>query len=234
MSPSVETFNDEPAYPPIPSRPPEPAKGGGERTAPEEDRVKLADRKARTIQHMMSTTFLAPGRDADVRAAVHKNALRGLRSSSKTAELRALWNSDTRRKLLESLAEKGFQEDQLAGCRRSSTRRTTTFDVLAHVAYALPPETREQRAALREAIRSRFDSKQQAFLSSSSPTTLRSALRNSTGRSSHRSCGCGTTTPSRTPLQALGRPRRSGRCSPASSGSCTSRLQPRCAGAPSA
>jgi type I restriction enzyme R subunit len=37
--------------------------------------------------------------------------------------------------------------------------------VLAHVAYALPPQTREERAArARVAINRHFDNKQQAFL----------------------------------------------------------------------
>jgi len=39
------------------------------------------------------------------------------------------------------------------------------FDVLAHVAYALPPLTRQERAAkARVLIGARFNSKQQAFL----------------------------------------------------------------------
>ena len=40
------------------------------------------------------------------------------------AELRALWSvPDTRRKLLQGLAEKGFGRDQLAEMQRSSTPR---------------------------------------------------------------------------------------------------------------
>jgi len=51
-------------------------------------------------------------------------------------------------------------------CRRSSTpRKATLFDVLAHVAYALAPLTREERATLAKVVISRrFNSKQQAFL----------------------------------------------------------------------
>ena len=44
--------------------------------------------------------------------------------------------------------------------------RSDIFDVLAYVAFSLPPMSREQRAALAEAaIEQRFESKQVAFLS---------------------------------------------------------------------
>jgi len=43
--------------------------------------------------------------------------------------------------------------------------KSDLFDVLAHVAYAVPPLTREQRAdQAKPVISSRFDTKQQAFL----------------------------------------------------------------------
>lgn len=43
--------------------------------------------------------------------------------------------------------------------------RSDLFDVLAHVAYALPPMSREERAArAKVVISTRFTSKQQAFL----------------------------------------------------------------------
>jgi type I restriction enzyme R subunit len=43
--------------------------------------------------------------------------------------------------------------------------KSDLFDVLAHVAYALPPLTREERASrAKVAISKRFNDKQQAFL----------------------------------------------------------------------
>ena len=43
--------------------------------------------------------------------------------------------------------------------------KSDIFDVLAYVAYALPPLTREERAArAKVAIRNRFTTKQQSFL----------------------------------------------------------------------
>lgn len=42
--------------------------------------------------------------------------------------------------------------------------KSDLYDVLAHVAYALPPQTREERAArAKVAINRHFDNRQQAF-----------------------------------------------------------------------
>jgi type I restriction enzyme R subunit len=82
-------------------------------------------------------------------------------------ELRALWSApDTRKKLLEGLAEKGFGKDQLAEMQKIiDAEKSDLFDVLAHVAYALAPLTREERASMAMAIIStHFNSKQQVFL----------------------------------------------------------------------
>ena len=82
-------------------------------------------------------------------------------------ELRAIWSRpDTRRKLLEGLAEKGFGKDQLAEMQKIiDAEKSDLFDVLAHVAYALPPLTREERAAkARVIITQHFNTKLQVFL----------------------------------------------------------------------
>jgi type I restriction enzyme R subunit len=83
------------------------------------------------------------------------------------AELRALWSDPTtRKKLLEGLAEKGFGHDQLAEMQKIiDAEKSDLFDVLAHVAYAMPTLTREERAAnAKVAINSQFSTKQQMFL----------------------------------------------------------------------
>jgi type I restriction enzyme R subunit len=83
------------------------------------------------------------------------------------AQLRALWSDpETRKKLLEGLAEKGFGHDQLAEMQKIiDAEKSDLFDVLAHVAYAMPTLTRKERAAnAKVAINGRFSSKQQAFL----------------------------------------------------------------------
>jgi hypothetical protein len=82
-------------------------------------------------------------------------------------ELRKLWSTpDTRAKLLAGLAEKGFGHDQLAEMQKIiDAENSDIFDVLAHVAYALPPVTRAVRADhARVHINSQFNAKQQTFL----------------------------------------------------------------------
>ena len=82
-------------------------------------------------------------------------------------ELRTLWSApDTRAKLLQGLAEKGFGKDQLVEMQRIiDAEKSDLFDVLAHVAYALPALTREERAQKAKIIIStRFNSRQQVFL----------------------------------------------------------------------
>ena len=82
-------------------------------------------------------------------------------------ELRAIWSTpDTRKKLLEGLAEKGFGRDQLSEMQKIiDAENSDLFDVLAHVAYAMAPQTREERAArARVGISSEFNARQQAFL----------------------------------------------------------------------
>lgn len=86
---------------------------------------------------------------------------------SDETELRTLWSSpDTRAKLLEGLAEKGFGSDQMAEMQRIiDAEKSDLFDVLAHVAFALTPLTREERAARAKLeISTHFDDKRQAFL----------------------------------------------------------------------
>ena len=83
------------------------------------------------------------------------------------AELRTLWSApDTRRKLLQGLGEKGFGHEQLVEMQRIiDAEKSDLFDVLAHVAYALPPLTREERAEnAKVIITTHFNTKQQVFL----------------------------------------------------------------------
>ena len=131
-------------------------------------RVKLADGKERHIQHMMCTTFWHPdGTPMSARQFLELlfGELPGFFSDE--AELRALWSRpDTRKKLLAGLAEKGFGAEQLAEMQKIiDAENSDLFDVLAHVAWALPPETRQERAARAQlAIAGEFSDRQQAFL----------------------------------------------------------------------
>ncbi len=131
-------------------------------------KVKLADGKERTIQHMMCTTFWHPD-GTPMSAQQFMEMLFGELPGffKDEAELRALWSApETRKRLLQGLAEKGFGGVQLAEMQRIiDAENSDLFDVLAHVAYALPPVTREERAAQAKlVITTRFNTKQQVFL----------------------------------------------------------------------
>jgi type I restriction enzyme R subunit len=130
--------------------------------------VKLADGKERAIQHMVSTAFWHPD-GIPMSAQQFMESLFGKLPEffKDEAELRALWSApDTRKMLLQGLAEKGFGHEQLAEMQKIiDAEKSDLFDVLAYVAYALPPLTGEERAArAKVAISKRFNSKQQAFL----------------------------------------------------------------------
>ncbi len=131
-------------------------------------KVKLADGKERTIQHMMSTTFWHPD-GTPMSAQQFMEMLFGKLPEffKDEAELRTLWSApDTRRKLLQGLGEKGFGHEQLVEMQRIiDAEKSDLFDVLAHVAYALPPLTREERAEnAKVIITTHFNTKQQVFL----------------------------------------------------------------------
>jgi type I restriction enzyme R subunit len=130
--------------------------------------VKLADGKERTIQHMMVTTYWHPD-GTPMSAQQFMELLYGKLPEffKNEEELRTLWSlPDTRKKLLEGLAEKGYGKNQLAEMQKIiDAEKSDLFDVLAYVAYALPTLTREERAAKAKVIIStHFNSKQQVFL----------------------------------------------------------------------
>lgn len=131
-------------------------------------KIKLADGKERTIQHMTSTSFWHPD-GTPMSAQQFMELLFGKLPEffKDEEELRALWSMpSTRRKLLQGLAEKGFGFEQLSEMQKIiSAEKSDIFDVLAYVAYALPPLTREERAARAKVIiNSEFNKNQQTFL----------------------------------------------------------------------
>jgi type I restriction enzyme R subunit len=131
-------------------------------------KVKLADGKARSIQHMMCTTFWHPD-GTPMSANQFMEMLFGKLPEffKDEDELRELWSApDTRKKLLAGLADKGFGHEQLMEMQRIiEAEKSDLFDVLAYVAYALPPLNREERAErAKVAINGNFSEKQQAFL----------------------------------------------------------------------
>ena len=135
---------------------------------PQRIKVKLADGKARTIQHMMITSFWHPD-GTPMSAQQFMEMLFGKLPEffKDEDELRALWSApDTRAKLLHGLAEAGFGRDQMAEMQKIiDAEKSDLFDVLAHVAYALPTLTRDERATQAKVqITTHFNTKQQVFL----------------------------------------------------------------------
>jgi type I restriction enzyme R subunit len=161
--PKPEPKHPKEPQPPDPSLP-EPEPGPRRKKI----KVKLADGKARTIQHMMVTSFWHPD-GTPMSAQQFMEMLFGKLPEffKDEDELRALWSApDTRSKLLHGLAEAGFGGEQLAEMQKIiDAEKSDLFDVLAHVAYALPTLTREERAATAHVqISTHFNTKQQVFL----------------------------------------------------------------------
>ncbi len=177
-------FND-PEWDGDPIEPDPPGGGGGGKggddpdpdgPGPQEDpppravklKIKLADGKARTIQSMTATTFWSADGKPMSAAQFLESLFGALPEFFKDEdELRALWSApDTRRKLLEGLAEKGFGKEPLAEMQKViEAQSSDLFDVLAYVAFALAPQTRAERAAMAKTeVHQQFTDKQQAFV----------------------------------------------------------------------
>jgi type I restriction enzyme R subunit len=149
--------------------PPEPPEPGPD---PEPPKVKLvirlADGKERAFQHISATTFWSvDGKPVSAQQFI-KDLFGQLPDLFRDEdELRAIWSQpDTRRKLVEGLAERGFTGEALDGIRRATdSQESDLFDVLAFIAWARPPLKRIERAdTRREAILSRYGDKQRDFL----------------------------------------------------------------------
>lgn len=131
-------------------------------------RIKLADGKERTFQHISATTFWSVD-GKPVSAQQFIEALFGKLPElfRDEDELRQIWGQpETRRKLIEGLAERGFAGDQLEAIRRTTdSQESDLFDVLAYIAYLRPPLKRAERAdSRRESILSSYEPSQRDFL----------------------------------------------------------------------
>jgi len=135
---------------------------------PQKIKIKLADGKERTIQHIMATTFWSPDGKPMSAAEFIERLFGELPELFKDEdELRRIWSKpDTRKALLESLSEKGYGDEQLGEIRRIiDAEKSDLYDVLAYIAYSLSPITRAERVETRkELIFSHYDEKLQAFL----------------------------------------------------------------------
>ena len=131
-------------------------------------RIRLADGKERTIQHMVATTFWSPdGRPMSAAEFVERlfGELPALFRDE--AELRRLWSRpDTRKALRDGLAERGYGGEQLAEVSRMiDAENSDLYDVLAYIAFAAAPISRRERVdARRQLIFAHYADRQQAFL----------------------------------------------------------------------
>ncbi len=152
---------------PVPDAPYHPLDGGDVERR-NTVRVKLADGKERTIQHMMATSFWhADGTPMSAQQFMEMLFGKLPEFFRDEDELRALWsNPETRRKLLDGLSEKGFGRDELAEMQRLiSAEKSDLFDVLSYVAFLSDPKSRNERAAAaRVSASSHFTERQTAFV----------------------------------------------------------------------
>ena len=139
--------------------PPEPCGICGEHPCVCENRrtvkVKLADGKQRTIQHMSATSFWSPD-GKPISAAQFIQRLFGDLPALfiDEDELRTLWGRpDTRQQLLEGLEEKGYGVEQLAEVSKLiEAENSDLYDVLAYIAFHQAPVTRAERVDSRRAV----------------------------------------------------------------------------------
>ena len=137
------------------TKPKRPTGAGGDDPKPDPEpkpkitKVRLADGKERKIQHMSSTSFWgADGKPMS--AAQFLEALYGALPEffRDEDELRRIWSApETRKALLTGLAEKGFGREPLLEMQKIvEAEQSDLFDVLAYVAFALAPLSRQVRA----------------------------------------------------------------------------------------
>lgn len=131
-------------------------------------KVRLADGKERAIQSMVATSFWGPD-GKPLSAAQFMETLFGeLPEFFKNEdELRRLWSApDTRKALLNGLADKGFGAAAMAEMQKLiDAEHSDLFDVLAYVAYTRAPVTRSERAVrAHDASALEFGDRQQAFV----------------------------------------------------------------------
>jgi type I restriction enzyme R subunit len=163
-----EPEDPTPTDPREPTEPREPREPREPWVRPPRIKVKLADGKAREIQSMASTSFWSVDGTPMSSAQFLESLFGALPDLFKDEqELRRLWSlPDTRKKLLEQLGERGFGGDHMAEMQHIiSAEQSDLYDVLAFVAFAQPPVTREARATqARTVLQGQLENKQRAFI----------------------------------------------------------------------
>jgi type I restriction enzyme, R subunit len=134
----------------------------------EKIKIKLADGKERTIQHISATMYYSPdGTPISANQFIERIFGEFPALFKDEDELRKLWGlPDTRKALLDHLAELGYGIDQFDQVRQMiNAEKSDLYDILAWIAYALAPITRQERVDNRkEQILDLYDDKLQTFL----------------------------------------------------------------------
>ncbi|MDD3190497.1 MAG: DEAD/DEAH box helicase family protein [Candidatus Pacebacteria bacterium] len=131
-------------------------------------KIKLRDGKEREIQHMISTSFWsADGKPISAEELL--KSMFGKLSEFFTSEeqLCSIWSDPkTRKSFLANISDAGYGKTELGALQKMiDAEDSDIFDVLAYVAFAIPPITREQRAdSAKENIFDDTEAEQRDFL----------------------------------------------------------------------
>lgn len=163
-----EPMDPVPPGPKGPAGPAEPKEPKEPKERPEKVIIELADGKTRTIQHISATSFWGPdGRPLSAAEFIQSLFGKAPELFRDEDELRRLWGApETRKALLTALAEAGFGSEPLREMARIiDAPDSDIFDVLAYVAFALPPLSRAERVETRKAaVLDGYDVQLSAFL----------------------------------------------------------------------
>jgi type I restriction enzyme R subunit len=135
---------------------------------PQKIKVKLRDGKEREIQHMIATSFWsADGKPVSAEEFLHALFGKLPEFFQDEAELRRIWSQpNTRKALLDKLAEAGYGKGELANLQALiDAEKSDLFDVLEYIGFAILPITREARVARAQFnIFSPLNNRQKEFL----------------------------------------------------------------------
>lgn len=150
---------------------PEPCPDCGQKPCACEKKIvlKLSDGKARTIKHISSALYWSPdGKPITAKEFIERLFDDLPQFFKDEDQLREIWSDpDTREKLMEDLAEAGYDEEKLDDMKALiDAKDSDVYDVLAYVAWASETHTREERVRrARPAIGEAYANyKQQEFI----------------------------------------------------------------------
>ncbi|ASG65774.1 restriction endonuclease subunit R [Idiomarina piscisalsi] len=129
---------------------PEPCPDCGQKPCACEKKIvlKLSDGKARTIKHISSALYWSPdGKPITAKEFIERLFDDLPQFFKDEDQLREIWSDpDTREKLMEDLAEAGYDEEKLDDMKALiDAKDSDVYDMLAYVAWASETHTREER-----------------------------------------------------------------------------------------